>query len=641
MDFFSYICIPFGYMMKLCWQLIGNYGLAIILFTFLTKIVLMPISVWIQKNSILMVKIQPEINFLKANNYGNFDAIADGQAKIYKQAHYHPLITMIPLILQIILLLAVVEIIENPVEYLGFKQATSFLGMDLFVMPSEVWGLYILVPIIAGASAWVMCFTQNISNVLQHEQSKWNQYGLMAISVGLSLYLGLFVPTGVAVYWVASNLMAVGQMYLLNAVINPKKYVDYELLEESRKALATVKSFVKDDKSDEQYRENKKREKEDYKRFKTIINKHVVFYSEKSGFYKYYKDLIAELLKRSNLTIHYITNDPKDVIFEVANSEPRIKPYYIGIKKMNILMMLLETDMFVSTTPELGKYYMKRSYVKKDIEYVYCPHDMMSSFYSFKEGAFDNFDTILCVGEHFKKETLKTEEVYKLKPKTLVEFGFPFADYLVEKGEEENVKREKENKSIKKILIAPSWQEDNLLDSCIDDIVEGLYREGYKITIRPHPEYIKRYGARLNKIMDGYKDYDADKLVFETDFSANESVYSSDVIITDWSGIGPEFCFATKRPAIFINTKEKCCNPNWQKIGMTPVEISLRKELGICLNKDETVNIGQVAEDLLANGEKYKQKIIDVFDGFLYNQGKAAEAGAKYLLRSLAAKKNK
>ena len=61
-----YISVPFGYLMKWCWMLTGNYGLAIILFTLATKIVLMPLSVWIQKNSIIMVKIQPEVNFLKA-----------------------------------------------------------------------------------------------------------------------------------------------------------------------------------------------------------------------------------------------------------------------------------------------------------------------------------------------------------------------------------------------------------------------------------------------------------------------------------------------------------------------------------------------------------------------------------------------
>lgn len=44
-----YICIPLGYLMKWCWMLVENYGLAIILFTLATKIVLLPVSVWIQK----------------------------------------------------------------------------------------------------------------------------------------------------------------------------------------------------------------------------------------------------------------------------------------------------------------------------------------------------------------------------------------------------------------------------------------------------------------------------------------------------------------------------------------------------------------------------------------------------------------
>ena len=40
-----YICIPLGYLMKWCWQLVENYGVAIILFTLATKLVLLPLSV--------------------------------------------------------------------------------------------------------------------------------------------------------------------------------------------------------------------------------------------------------------------------------------------------------------------------------------------------------------------------------------------------------------------------------------------------------------------------------------------------------------------------------------------------------------------------------------------------------------------
>ena len=71
--------------MKWCWQLVGEYGLAIILFTLATKIILLPLSVWIHKNSILMVKLQPQINFIKAKYYGDSDTIADEQAKLFKK----------------------------------------------------------------------------------------------------------------------------------------------------------------------------------------------------------------------------------------------------------------------------------------------------------------------------------------------------------------------------------------------------------------------------------------------------------------------------------------------------------------------------------------------------------------------------
>lgn len=689
-----YISIPFGYLMKWCWQLTGNYGVAIILFTLATKIILMPLSVWIQKNSIKMVKIQPEINFLKAKMQGNMDAIADGQAELYKREHYHPLITVIPLLLQIVILLAVVEILYYPLTYIfGYAQADidliadkfwvtsdssiyqlrlidhlrngtlpskpisgfetellarmtadankfdlSFLGLKLSAVPGDVWGWYTLVPILAGASSFVMCLTQNISNVLQHEQDKLNKYGIMILSIALSLYLGIFVPSGIALYWIASNLMSIGVMYLLNALINPKKYVDYEALEESRKALADAKAYGAVDKKDPMYRANRKREREDYKKFKHIANKHVVFYSERSGFYRYYKDIITELLKRSNIVIHYVTNDPNDIIFDIAKTEPRIKPYYIGLKKLITLMMFVETDMFVMTTPDLNSYYLKRSFIKKDIEYIYVPHDTMSTFYGFKEGAFDNFDTIFCSGEHVKEEIRKTEEVYGLKPKTLVEFGFPLSDYLEKMGDEANEKRKKSPKPYKQILIAPSWQEDNLLDSCVDELIENLYGDGIKLIVRPHPEYVKRYGARLNALIEKYKDRDENKLVFETDFSANESVYSSDIIITDWSGVGPEFCFATKRPAIFINTKPKCENPNWEKIGIEPVEISLRNIIGVSLDKDKVSDIKSVVDNLLANEEKYEKTIKEVYADFIYNHGKAGECGAKYILTTLAAK---
>lgn len=672
-----YICYPFGYVMKWCWELLGNYGLAIILFTLCTKIILLPVSVWVHKNSIKMVTIQPDINFIKAKYYGDRDRIAEEETKLYKKIGYSPFASVVPLLLQLLLLSAVVYIVKQPltsilhisgetVEALarsfGLEESDqlgvirmiqsgaetdtslsavvsqiksfdlSFAGFSLGVEPYKTWGIYTLVPVIAGASSLLLCWVQNAINVLQAEQSKLNKYGMTVLSVGISLSLGFFVYSGVALYWVASNLFAIVQQLVLNAVINPKKYVDYSKLEESRAALADIERLG-DGKKDVKAKENAKRERADYKRFFKIVNKHFVIYSERSGFYKYYEALISELKKRAkNMTIHYVTSDPDDAIFRLAETDPTIKPYYIGQKKLITLMMRMDADIVAMTTPDLDNYYIKRSLVRKDVEYIYVPHDMMSVHMGFRKAALDHFDTIFCTGEHVAREVRKTEEVYSLPEKTLVKFGYPLEEKL-EKAYED---MDKTPHAKREILIGPSWQEDNLLDSCVDTLIEQLMCEENHIIVRPHPEYVKRYPEKIKLLTEKYAGVPDEKLTFELDFTTNKSTYSSDLLITDWSAIAYEFCFSTKKPVLFVNTKMKMENPEWEKLGLTPAEIYLRDKVGVALEKSELDRTRTVADELMSSGEKYKEKIAALLHEHLYSYGTNGAEGAKYILRRLA-----
>ncbi len=680
----DYICYPLGYLMKWCFSLLGNYGLAVIFFTLLTKIVILPLSIWVHKNSIKMVRIQPEVNFLKAKYYGDRERFAEEEDKLHKRVKYNPFTGLLPLVVQIILLMAVVYIIKEPLTHIlhlsddvcrtladavggdyredqlsvvravldGTLTASAFtgeaaaaipqiatlnldfLGISLDVIPSRVWGAYIAVPFVAALSSLLLCYVQNAANVIQAEQSKFNQYGMTALSVALSLYLGFFVYTGVALYWVASNLLAIVQQFLLNAAINPKKHVDYEALEKSREELRKIEA-LDGGKRDAEYRENRKRERADYKRFFKVVNKHLVIYSERSGFYKYFEALIEGLLEKSNLTIHYVTNDPKDAIFERSKENPRIRPYYIGQKKLIPLMMRMDADIVVMTTPDLETYYIKRSLVRKDVEYIYLPHDMMSVHMGFRKGALDHFDTVFCTGPHVSREVRATERVYSLPEKTLVPFGYP----LAEKLEASCLALEAHKNAKCEILIAPSWQEDNLLDSCVDKLIASLRAADTHLTVRPHPEYVKRYPDRIAALTERYAGVPEEELTFELDFTTNRSVYSSDLLITDWSGIAYEFCFATKKPVLFVNTKMKVENPEWEAIGETPVEISLRSHVGIALEKDELDRVADAVNDLFTHAESYRAQITDVQNAHLYSYGSAGAEGVRYILSKFAKKK--
>ena len=607
-----------GGLIRHCYILSENYILAIILFTLLTKLILFPITLYTHRNSLKMVSLMPALNCLQIKHYGDKDTIAEETQRLYKQKGYHPILSTIPMFIQLALLIGVIGAVR---ELLADTESM------LSVYPSQLGGITILMPLAAGGSALLLGLAQNRFNPLQREQTKASQWMTNGLSIGISLMLGAFVPMGVGVYWIASNLFTIPQQLLLNAIMPPKKYVDYEALKESKAELSKLNSL-----SAKVSPEDKRREKADYKRFFSIANKHLVFYSEKSGFYKYFADVIEYLLEHSNITIHYITSDPKDAIFGMAQREPRIKPYYIGEKRLITLMMKMDADIVVMTMPDLDNFHIKRSYVRKDIEYIFMFHWITSTHMIIREGAFDHFDTVLCPGPFQISELRKAEELNATPKKNLIDAGYG----LIETLERQYRQMEHTDHDRPQILIGPSWQPDNIMDSVIDRLLEQLTAEGkYRVIVRPHPEYIKRFPQKMDAFQKRYASKIGTAFELELDFSSNASVYESDLLITDWSNVGYEFAFATGKPVLFIDTPPKVTNPNYEKLGIPPLDLTLRNRVGKSLGLDELEKAKTAAELLLAHGTEYREEILRCRQEILPQYGHSGEIGGKYILSRL------
>lgn len=611
----------FGSIMYGCYYLAGNYGLAIILFTFLTKIILLPISIMVQNNSIKMVKMYPELNRIKVKYFGSKDMISEEEYQLYKKENYHPMLDLVPVVIQLVLLMGVVEGIRGLT--VGEK---VFMGLDLGVVPIEVFGKAAAVPVLAALSAWLMCFTQNKANVLQSEQNKWNKAITLILSVGLSLYLGFFVEAGIGLYWIASNLMSIALMYILNYFINPKKYIDYEALAKSKEELEQLKQAEsqRDHSVEKKYTQL---EKKDYKRFLKFENKQLVFYSEKNGFYKYFKDIIEIILHKTDIIIHYITSDPADEVFKLQRDNFQV--YYIGEKKLIVLMMKMDADMVVMTMPDLQKYHIKRSMVRDDIEYVYIDHGIGSINLMLRKHALDYFDTIFASNDISYRELKEQEKQYGLTPRNIVKYGFCLIDNMIREYESQPVI---ENE-VKTILIAPSWQEDNLLDLCIDQILDQLLGKGYHIIVRPHPQYVRHCYEKLELLKQQYAQYD--DFALQTDFSSNDTVFNADILMTDWSGIAYEYSFTTLKPSLFINTPMKVMNPDYKEIDVVPFDIEIRNQIGLSVSVDHLEELDSVVRKLLNSEDYQKENMKALRDKYLYNVSKSAKVGADYLIRRL------
>ncbi|MBR1540027.1 MAG: membrane protein insertase YidC [Clostridia bacterium] len=610
----------FGYIMNLIYNLVNNYGIAIIIFTIITKILLFPLNILIQKNSIKMVKMKPRIEELRLRYEKNKDEFMEAQLELYKQERYRPSIGVIPLLIQIPIILGLIKVMENSSSYIENLKSTFFCGIDLSVVPTM--NHYAIVPVISAISSLLLCYFQNKENVLQLEENIFSKVATTLVTVGLTVYFVFLVPTGVGIYWILGNFIAIVQLYILNWMYPPKKYIDYAALEKIKK----IKLERKNKKALEK-RESRKY----YKKFfesDNIDHMKLIFFSEGNGFYKYFKGIIEYILENSDIVIHYITNDINDKIFEMNHK--RIAPYYISTNQLIPLFMKIEADMVVMITPDLQNLYLKRSIVRKDVEYVLVPHGVGSDNLTLRTGALDYYDTYFAVGKHNVEDVREIEELRNTKKKRVIEYGYDLLDNMIKSYIP--IQNEK-----KIILIAPSWQEKNIIDSCVKEIVEGLLGKEYKIIIRPHPQYVKLNYGKIEELLEEYKD--KEEVEIQTDFSSNSIVYNADLLITDWSSIAYEYSFTTLKPTLFINTPMKVINRDYKKIKNVPFDISIRQKIGKELKLNEIDKIYDVVKELIENPGN-KEKIEEIRKDSVFNIGNSAEVGGKYIIDRIKNKKN-
>jgi len=627
----------FGFVMHLCYIVTGNFGWSIVIFTLLTKLILFPISLISQKNSIVMVKIKPTLDDITARYENEPSLLMKEQKALYKKEGYSVIKALLPLLVQIPLIIGVISVINNPVKHLGDGVDPGFFGLDLFALPEG----NLFIPALAILSTVFLCVMQNKYNVISREQGFFGKWGVALFLVIFTGWFVFVVPVGVGLYWTYSNVSGVLVLAVCNIIYNPKKYIDYENRSIKIKPTKEEKVVAR-----ERRKLEKTREREDMQRFYSA-DKELIFFSEASGFYKYFEGFIDYIIENSDITVHYLTADINDRVF--GFNKPQFKAYFCSPHGLITAFMKFEAKVAVMTLADLDVYQYKRSIVCKDIEYIYTDHGLGSCNLTLRTGALNHYDTVFCNCTDYNEEIRSTQRVYGLPEKKLVNVGFVLLDTLIDsynKSVQESKQNSEQNfvqRANKKpqILIAPSWQKDNILEYCLSPLMEGLFKTGANIILRPHPEFIKRFPGKMKSIFTKYEEQiSSGKLEVQTDFSSNSTVYNSDLVITDWSSIALEFSLTTKKPSLFINTPMKVMNPEWEKIGVEPMDLKLRDEIGVSLDVDKLGSIDTVVQDLITRRDDYKTAITDIIDKRLYNVGSVAKVGGDYIIEQIMTRRS-
>ena len=352
----------------------------------------------------------------------------------------------------------------------------------------------------------------------------------------------------------------------------------------------------------------------------------IVFYVEDEYSLIYFKSIMMELINEYGLKVCYVSSSKTDPLLK--SKEKNILSFYIGDGVVRTKFFLnLKADILVMTMPDLEIFHIKRSKVY-NVHYIYIFHSLVSTHLVYRKQAFDHFDTIFCVGDYQINEIRERERKYNMKAKNLVKHGYGRLDDLMQESKvRSNINENEINK--KQILLAPSWGEHGLIETIGEDIINNLLDFGYYVILRPHPMTQKKFPKKIKKIVEVFNDNSNFKL--ETDIRMIDSFYSSDCIISDWSGIAMEYAFALEKPVLFVDVLKKMRNPDFAEISSVPLEITIRDKIGDVISPSHLSQLRSKIELLCDNSEQFRKQIQKIRDELIFNIGESEKFGAKQI----------
>jgi YidC/Oxa1 family membrane protein insertase len=162
---------------------------------------------------------------------------------------------------------------------------------------------------------------------------------------------------------------------------------------------------------------------------------------------------------------------------------------------------------------------------------------------------------------------------------------------------------------------------------------ERMRRTGNTGLIASMEPVIKAVREKLEKLKERFAGND--RIEVQLDFSATDTVWKADLLITDWSDISMEYSFCTHKPVLFINTPMKIMNPEYDRIDVVPINIEIRDIVGCNISPKELDKIPEKIEYLFANSEMFAEKIREYEEAQVYNIGHSAEVGGRYVATQL------
>ncbi|WP_444920562.1 membrane protein insertase YidC [Microbulbifer sp. CnH-101-G] len=191
-------------------HIVSNWGWAIILLTVFIKTLLLPLSAAGTKSMARMRKFAPQMKKLQEQYKDNRQKLAEETMKLYRREKINPMGGCLPILLQMPVFIALYWMLTETVE---LRHAPWIFWIhDLSAKDP-----YFILPVLMGLSMWFM-------QKLNPAPTDPTQARIMQLMPVMMTVFFLWFPAGLVLYWIANNLITIGQTWYINKQVDAGKY---------------------------------------------------------------------------------------------------------------------------------------------------------------------------------------------------------------------------------------------------------------------------------------------------------------------------------------------------------------------------------------------------------------------------------
>ncbi|MGB9780711.1 YidC/Oxa1 family membrane protein insertase [Caldanaerobacter sp.] len=191
------IAMYLGQLLEFIHHYVGNYGVAIIIFTVFIRVLLLPFYLKQMDTMKKMKEIQPLVEELKKKYGKDPQKLNIETMKLYQEKKINPFGGCLPMLLPLIILWPLFMMLRT---YPAFSTA-SFLWMHSLAARDP----YYIIPILATVTTYIS------SAMIATDKSQNSMNIFMSLFMG---YITVTLPAGVGIYWVTSNIFQIIQQYI-------------------------------------------------------------------------------------------------------------------------------------------------------------------------------------------------------------------------------------------------------------------------------------------------------------------------------------------------------------------------------------------------------------------------------------------